>query len=117
MNSRFFSSLLCVLVIVSCATQPDPETKPMGENVLTKEQIRAAKRGPVDFVTHVKPVLERKCVMCHNRKALPANGLTPMSRRLALVSDPQSRDAHGPDTYLTEACTRRRQRSSDYVRG
>jgi uncharacterized membrane protein len=83
MNSRFFSSLLCVLVIVSCATQPDPETKPMGENVLTKEQIRAAKRGPVDFVTHVKPVLERKCVMCHNRKALPGH-ISLESRREAL---------------------------------
>ena len=45
----------------------------MGENVLSKEQIRAAKSGPVDFVTHVKPVLERKCVMCHNRKALPGH--------------------------------------------
>ena len=45
----------------------------MGENVLSKKEIKAAKSGPVDFVAHVKPVLERKCVMCHNRKALPGH--------------------------------------------
>ena len=45
----------------------------MGENVLSKEAIKAAKVAPVDFVTHVKPVLEAKCVMCHNRKALPGH--------------------------------------------
>ena len=73
MNTRRLSSLLCVLVLASCATPPDPETKPMGENVLSKEAIKAAKSGPVDFVTHVKPVLEAKCVMCHNHKALPGH--------------------------------------------
>jgi uncharacterized membrane protein len=45
----------------------------MGENVLSKDAIRAAKTSPVDFTTHVKPVLEAKCVMCHNRKALPGH--------------------------------------------
>lgn len=72
--SRFMKSssaalLLCVF-LAACATPPDPETKPMGENVLSKEAIKAARTSPVDFVAHVKPVLERKCVMCHNRKAL-----------------------------------------------
>jgi uncharacterized membrane protein len=51
----------------------DSETKPLGENVLSKEQIHAAKHAPVDFITHVKPVLEAKCVMCHNRQALPGH--------------------------------------------
>jgi uncharacterized membrane protein len=72
MNIRHLSSLICLL-LASCATPPDPETKPMGENVLSKKKIKAAKSGPVDFVAHVKPVLERKCVMCHNRKALPGH--------------------------------------------
>lgn len=72
MNIRHLSSLICVL-LASCATPPDPETKPMGENVLTKEAIKAAKAGLVDFVAHVKPVLERKCVMCHNRKTMPGH--------------------------------------------
>jgi len=73
MNIRRLSSLLSAFVLVSCATPPDPETKPMGENVLSKESIKAAKFAPVDFVAHVKPVLERKCVMCHNHKALPGH--------------------------------------------
>ena len=46
----------------------------MGENVLSKEAIHAAKTSPVDFTAHVKPVLEAKCVMCHNREALPGHG-------------------------------------------
>jgi mono/diheme cytochrome c family protein len=74
MNFRHLSSLLCVFAFASCATPPDSETKPMGENVLSKEAIHAAKAGPVDFVAHVKPVLEAKCVMCHNRTALPGHG-------------------------------------------
>lgn len=73
MNIRHLFSPLCALFIASCVTPPDPETKPMGENVLSNEAIKAAKTGPVDFVSHVKPVLERKCVMCHNRKALPGH--------------------------------------------
>jgi len=72
MNIRHLSSLLCVL-LAACSTPRNPETKPMGENVLSQEAIKAAKNSPVDFVTHVKPVLEAKCVMCHNRKALPGH--------------------------------------------
>jgi uncharacterized membrane protein len=73
MNIRHLFSLLCALLIASCTTPPDPETKPMGENVLSKKAIKTARSGPVDFVAHVKPVLERKCVMCHNHKALPGH--------------------------------------------
>jgi uncharacterized membrane protein len=83
MNIRHLSSLLCALVLASCATPSDSQTKPMGENVLSKEEIKAAKSGPVDFVAHVKPVLEWKCVMCHNRKALPGHASFE-SRREAL---------------------------------
>ena len=84
MNIRRLSSLLCILFITACcAPMPDSETKPLGENVLSKEEIKAAKSGPVDFVKHVKPVLERKCVMCHNRKALPGHSSFE-SRREAL---------------------------------
>ncbi len=73
MNYRHVSSLLFVLALASCTTTPDPETKPMGENVLSEDAIHAAKTGPVDFAAHVKPVLEAKCVMCHNRTALPGH--------------------------------------------
>lgn len=66
-------SLVCVLALASCTTPPESETKPMGENVLSREAIHAAKTGPVDFAAHVKPVLESKCAMCHNRQALPGH--------------------------------------------
>ncbi len=72
MNTRHLFSLLCVL-LAACSTPLDSETKPLGENVLSKEAIKAAKSGPVNFVAHVRPVLEAKCVMCHNRKALPSH--------------------------------------------
>lgn len=85
MNIRHLFSLLCALFITACSTPVDPETKPMGENVLTKEAIKAAKSGPVDFVAHVKPVLEAKCVMCHNRKALPGH-MSLETRREAMLS-------------------------------
>lgn len=83
MNIRRLSSLVSVLVLAACSTQPDSETKPLGENVLSKEAIKAAKTGPVDFVTHVKPVLEAKCAMCHNVKALPGH-MSLESRREAV---------------------------------
>ena len=73
MNYRHLSSLLCVFALASCTTPPNPETKPMGENVLSQEAIHAAKTGLVDFTAHVKPVLEAKCVMCHNRTAMPGH--------------------------------------------
>lgn len=72
MNIRRLSSLLCVF-LAACAAPMNPETKPMGENVLSPEAIQAARTGQVDFVAHVKPVLEAKCVMCHNRRALPGH--------------------------------------------
>ena len=74
MNTRHLTSLLGLLAHASCTTPSDSETKPMGANVLSQAAIHAAKTGPVDFATHVKPVLEAKCVMCHNRKALPGHG-------------------------------------------
>jgi uncharacterized membrane protein len=73
MNIRHALRLLCICALASCSIPTDPETKPMGENVLSREAIKSAKSGPVDFVAHVKPVLEAKCVMCHNRKALPGH--------------------------------------------
>jgi len=65
--------LAFALLLASCTAPVDSETKPLGENVLSKEQIHAAKHAPVDFITHVKPVLEAKCVLCHNRQALPGH--------------------------------------------
>ncbi|WP_395739691.1 c-type cytochrome domain-containing protein [Prosthecobacter sp.] len=80
---RYWHSFFCALVLASCATPPESETKPMGENVLSPAAIHAARSGPVDFSAHVKPVLEAKCVMCHNRKALPGH-ISLENRREAL---------------------------------
>ena len=73
MNSCIASRLLCVfgaIGLAACATIPNPETKPMGVNVLSDAAIQSANSGKVDFVVHVKPVLEAKCVMCHNHQTL-----------------------------------------------
>jgi len=69
--SRRVLAVLGVMSLAACTGIPDSETGPMATNVLSREAIDAAMAGRVDFVRHVKPVLESKCVMCHNRRALP----------------------------------------------
>lgn len=46
------------------------ETAPAGQTILSASALKAAKTK-VDFTQHVKPILEGRCVMCHNRKTLP----------------------------------------------
>ncbi len=75
-KSTCFRSALGVVIVISlaaCAEVPESETSPMGDNVLSRKAINAAMEGSVDFVGHVKPVLENKCVMCHNHRALPGH--------------------------------------------
>lgn len=60
-------------MLASCVTTAVPETQPMGMEVLDEAAIRAARNGAVRFVDHVKPVLESKCVTCHNRNTLPGH--------------------------------------------
>lgn len=68
---------LCVLAalvvagLVACVSPRESETRPQGRNVLDDEAIHAAMTGRVSFVKHVKPVLEDKCVMCHNHRSMP----------------------------------------------
>ena len=57
--------------MAACAGTPDPGARPKGDNVLSRKAIDDAMAGKVDFVRHVKPVLESKCAMCHNRRTLP----------------------------------------------
>ena len=64
-----FLPLACITVLFAlagCTSAPDAETKPKGNNVLDTQALQAAKTGPVSFGLHVRPVLESKCVMCHN---------------------------------------------------
>lgn len=39
--------------------------------MLEAQTLHQALTGQVDFVRHVKPVLEAKCAVCHNQTALP----------------------------------------------
>jgi mono/diheme cytochrome c family protein len=62
--------------VVSCLVgceSPDSgqrQTAPAEWNVLDAKAL-ASSHGRIDFETHVKPILSAKCVICHNRGALP----------------------------------------------
>jgi len=75
-NTRLLTLLSAALsahLLVSCQHADEgSETRPAGENVLDRAALREAKSGTVSFESHVKPVLEAKCVACHQREALPA---------------------------------------------
>ena len=66
------NSVLTAFVLASCGTltKEESETAPADWNVLGKEAL-ASSHGKIDFTTHVKPVLEAKCVVCHQRNVLP----------------------------------------------
>lgn len=58
------------------------ETAPAGKTVLSDSALKSA-QTKIDFVTHVKPIFEAKCVMCHNRKTLPGR-MSLENKKLAL---------------------------------
>lgn len=66
-----------------CHVPEESETRPAGVNVLDRETLAEARRGRVDFSRHVKPLLEAKCVACHNQDALPGH-MSLASREEAL---------------------------------
>lgn len=61
-----------MFMLVACETPPKEgsQTAPADWNVLSKKAL-ASSHGKIDFATHVKPVLEAKCVVCHQREVLP----------------------------------------------
>ncbi len=78
-------ALLISALLGACATTTENEsqTRPIGENSLSEREMRRALSGAVDFTRHVKPVLEAKCVACHNADGLP--GRLNLSSREAAV--------------------------------
>lgn len=73
MPHRRLIAALATIIVSACshpAADRESETSLPGRNVLSGPELAAAKAKP-DFVRHVKPILEGKCVMCHNREALP----------------------------------------------
>lgn len=70
---RLLHSTAAFAVLLAACTHPSreaSETSPPGETVLSAAALQSAMQK-VDFKAHVKPILETKCVMCHNRKTLP----------------------------------------------
>jgi len=60
------------LVLAGCAApvEEGAETRPEGEAVLSAAALAEAKTA-VTFVKHVKPILEARCLYCHNGKEMP----------------------------------------------
>jgi len=67
---HFLIFIPVIIGLAACAMRHEPETRPLGENVLSAEAQHRAKSEPVDFVQHVKPILEQRCAMCHNHRNL-----------------------------------------------
>jgi uncharacterized membrane protein len=82
---RLLSVLSFGLFLVSCA-QPrageESQTALTGNNAISDAALEEANKK-VDFVTHVKPILETKCVMCHNTRTMPGR-LSLENRRQAM---------------------------------
>ena len=58
-------------MVAACRTTPrQAETAPADWEVLGKNAF-ATSYGRIDFQTHVRPVLEAKCLPCHNSRTLP----------------------------------------------
>jgi mono/diheme cytochrome c family protein len=81
MNVSLPCILSTLLLLTACQTPAPSEsqTRPPGETALSPAALAAARSGPVDFTRHVKPILEAKCVACHNHEALP--GKVDLSNR------------------------------------
>lgn len=75
------------LILPACSLieAPESETRPVGQTSLSAAELQAAREGPVSFPDHVRPILEAKCAMCHNRSALPGR-MSLASRDAAVKS-------------------------------
>lgn len=88
----FFFVMLAALVAGCSSTEPESETRLSGRNVLDASALEAAKSGKVSFVNHVKPVLEAKCAMCHNKAAQPG--------RMSLASQAEAVQTGALGTFI-----------------
>ncbi len=87
MNCPLSFALIGMVLLVGCQnaaiSESQSETRPAGETVLSRAELRRALAGPVDFGRHVKPILEAKCVACHSEGGLP--GRMNLTSRAAAV--------------------------------
>jgi hypothetical protein len=77
--------------LASCMEPVPPETQPMGENLLGKEVRKMSASHRVDFATHVKPILEHRCFLCHNQETMKGR-MNLDDRRQAIRTGALGRD-------------------------
>ena len=80
------SAIIVIGAFLAACSHPSghgSETAPAGETILSASALKAAKTK-VDFTQHVKPILEGRCVMCHNHKTLPGR-MSLENRKLAMT--------------------------------
>lgn len=84
-TNRHLATSVVTLLLSACSHPADngSQTSPPGQTVLGAAALKDA-ATKVDFKTHVKPILETKCVMCHNRKTLPGR-MSLENKKLALA--------------------------------
>jgi hypothetical protein len=82
---RSLAAIVFCCALTHCQDLPnsESETRPAGENILSRKAIHRALNGPVDFTSHVKPILADKCLPCHAKEALP--GHLDLSDRAAAI--------------------------------
>jgi hypothetical protein len=61
-SSAFFATSL---LLTSCGKWGDSETRISGKPVLSP-LVQAETKSQIDFARHVKPILEERCVWCHD---------------------------------------------------
>lgn len=67
-----FLLLLTAAALAACSSnESESETRLTGRNVLDAATLQAAQSGQVNFTDHVKPILETKCAVCHNKAGTP----------------------------------------------
>ena len=76
--------LFAAAALTACMhSESESETRLTGVNVLSSAALKRAQSGLVSFPDHVKPILEAKCAMCHNKAGLPG--------RISLASRDEAR--------------------------
>lgn len=70
-GSRLLAGVACLLAAGCETVQEGAETRPVGEPVLSPAQLQEA-RVALSFRDHVRPILEERCLHCHNKREMPA---------------------------------------------
>ena len=78
------AGLAALLSACGTVTDPDSETRPVGQSVLSPAELAQARREP-DFRKHVAPILTERCLHCHDGKEMP--GKLDLSTRRGAFRD------------------------------